>query len=202
MLKRGRGAPYGPGHHEPACRFGRRGRRGDVLVAAASDFEFALRSATSTCTSTRARPRGVPAGTTRARLASRRGSLSRLVTRRGQRIKSSFDCRNDIQEREYAAHFKDLFDDRRSAEHDAERAIKFDGVSPRVHEHTDGRGVDELGRREVDDQVIAVSQGLVECLPKPSAELRSCSPPSTTSAASGRGERTSIDGSWSERRRS
>src|SRR6185436_10802062 len=57
-------------------------------------------------------------------------------------------------------------DGRLRAPHDAERAIELNGVLPRLHERTDGRGVDELGRREVDDQVIAVSQGLVERLPK------------------------------------
>ena len=40
-----------------------------------------------------------------------------------------FDCRDDVQEREYSADFEDLLDDRRSPQHDRELAIKFAACS-------------------------------------------------------------------------
>ena len=46
----------------------------------------------------------------------------------------------------YPANFENSLDDRCSPQDDAEPAITFKGVLPRLHEYADSRGVDELGR--------------------------------------------------------
>ena len=90
-------------------------------------------------------------------------TIKRMVAA-GATLECPFDSRDDVQERDYPGNLEDPFDDRRSPQHDIELAIEFNGVFHRLQEYTDDRGVDELGGGEVDDQVVADGQRLVESL--------------------------------------
>src|SRR5512132_4309077 len=63
---------------------------------------------------------------------------------------------------EHVRNLKDALDDRGCAEHEVERAVSFACRLLGVDKDSDRRGVDELRRAEIDNQVSAVRERLVQ----------------------------------------